>query len=229
MSRYFFSLSGLAAAALGCVLAALLVWPAPASARAPEHRHSERHGFSGPARPDFGREVRRPPQGARRLHSPRYGVHYVHRGTFYRPLHHGYRVVRPPVGLVVNWLPTGYVMLNVAGLNYAYYDGIYYQPMASGYRVVEAPMTTLVTPTPPPPPPQRLPLPSQALGQVRVQVEMLNVRSGPSRLQPVVGHVTAGTSLVVLGTAPDWYYVQLPDGTYGWVWAQFVVGELRQP
>lgn len=172
-------------------------------------------------RPSYGKVVHELPRGHRTLHS-RHGVHYYAHGIYYRPYDNGYRVIRPPVGIVIASLPLGYIDLNIGNRVYARYNDVYYRPVTRGYMVVEPPPSA-----PPAPQPDVTAIPANSLGQVTVNVEVLNVRSGPSRLQPVVDHVTLSDVLIVLATAPDWYYVRLPDGGYGWIWAEFARGQVN--
>lgn len=53
--------------------------------------------------------------------------------------------------------------------------------------------------------------------RARVQVSGLNVRVRPSLFAPVRRLVTGGTSLVVLKQYNSWDWVQLPNGSFGWV------------
>jgi len=126
------------------------------------------------------------------------------------------------VGLVIATLPLGYIDVRFGNRIYARYNDVYYAPTARGYMVVEPPPSA-----PPAPQPDVTAVPANALGRVDVTVEVLNVRSGPGRLHSVVDHVAAGDKLVVLATAPEWYYVRLPEGGYGWVWAEFTRGTLK--
>ncbi|MBN2644389.1 MAG: SH3 domain-containing protein [Desulfuromonadaceae bacterium] len=177
----------------------------------------------GTERPPYGFETRHLPPRARVIRSPRFGEHYYHRGIFYQPFGPVFRVVRPPIGLIVTHLPLGYIELNFGGHPYARYNDIYYRPVRQGYMVVEPPVEA-----PPAPQPDVTAVPSQSLGEAVVTVEVLNVRSGPSRLQPVVEHVAQGDALIILGSAPDWYYVRLPNGSFGWVWADFIRTDLKR-
>lgn len=174
-------------------------------------------------RPGYGNIVHTLPQGHRTLNS-RHGIHYYSHGIYYRPYNHGYRVIRPPVGLVITSLPSGYIDLHVGSRVYARYNDVYYRPVSRGYMVVEPPPSA-----PPPPQPDVTATPANALGQVTVTVDVLNVRSGPSRLHPVVDHVARADALFVLATAPRWYYVRLPEGGYGWIWAEFAQGRVNWP
>jgi N-acetylmuramoyl-L-alanine amidase len=54
-----------------------------------------------------------------------------------------------------------------------------------------------------------------------VNVDSLNVRSGPGVDYPVTTQVRMGDALTVQGTSDDWYYVSLPDGSNGWVLSKF--------
>lgn len=186
----------------------------PASSALAEKRHS---------RPNYGKVVHDLPRGHRTLHS-RHGVHYYSRGIYYRNIDRGYRVIRPPAGLVIASLPLGYIDLYLGNQVYARYNDVYYRPVPRGYMVVEPPPSA-----PPAPQPDVTAIPANALGQVSVVVDVLNVRSGPSRLHAVVDHVARADVLIVLATAPRWYYVRLPEGGYGWVWAEFARGAISWP
>lgn len=84
-------------------------------------------------------------------------------------------------------------------------------------------------PAPPSPEPQPAPAtpaaPAEeaAIGSVRVNASMLNVRSEPSMNGEIVTHARKGEKLAVLADSGDWVRVRLADGTKGWVSAQHVV------
>jgi TonB family protein len=71
-------------------------------------------------------------------------------------------------------------------------------------------------PEPPPPPPAVT---------VRVTGSTLNVRGGPSAGAAVVGKVRKGERLTLLEERPDWYRVQLPSGSEGWVSSRYALKE----
>jgi uncharacterized protein YgiM (DUF1202 family)/cell wall-associated NlpC family hydrolase len=60
---------------------------------------------------------------------------------------------------------------------------------------------------------------------ITVSVTSLNVRSTPSSSGAVIGSVYQGQKLVVVGKSNGWYKVQLPNGTVGWVSADYVAGK----
>jgi hypothetical protein len=60
-------------------------------------------------------------------------------GFYYRHVNNVYKVVRPPVGLRVEYLPTGYEHIIVQGRSLYFYQGIYYGLDNGGYRVIEEP------------------------------------------------------------------------------------------
>ncbi|WP_165859365.1 N-acetylmuramoyl-L-alanine amidase [Desulfofundulus salinus] len=66
---------------------------------------------------------------------------------------------------------------------------------------------------------------SGGMGQVVVQGNGVNVRSGPGLQHAVVTQVNRGERLAVLGKVPDWYQVQLPGGGTGWIVAWYVQEE----
>ena len=140
--------------------------------------------------------------------------YFYHKGIYYRPDPKGFRVVRPPHGMVIGHLPDGFETLVIAGITYFLFAGIYYHHTASGYVVVEAPPEVSGGEDPLPP----------ANGQTLVvQAQMLNVRSGPGLNHAIIRQVRSGQQLIVQGSAPDWYYVRLPDGTFGWVMSRYTV------
>jgi uncharacterized protein YgiM (DUF1202 family) len=141
---------------------------------------------------------------------------FYHHGVFYRSGSRGFVVVHAPVGAVVAYLPIGFTTIVLGGIPYYYYDNVYYQRVPSGYIVAEPPPGAQV----PVPPPGVEPYPAEA-GQVAVTAELLNVRSGPGLDQPVFSQVVKGTVLVIQGSAEGWYYVQLPNGQFGWVMTKF--------
>lgn len=166
------------------------------------------------------REPSRPPSRLRTL--PRgYNVvrsrerqYFVHRGHFYERAHDGFVLIHPPIGVIVTTLPLGYVVVHIAGVRYFVSGGVYYRPAPSGYVIVEPPQPAPVT---------------RETHTVMVQVENLNVRRGPGLDFEVVGVVSQGVRLLVYGDAPDWYYVRLPDGTFGWVMHRLTVPVGDQP
>jgi len=50
---------------------------------------------------------------------------------------------------------------------------------------------------------------------------LLNVRSGPEKIFPVIFQVHEGEPLVVYGYAPDWLYVKYQDNAFGWVMLKY--------
>lgn len=60
-----------------------------------------------------------------------------------------------------------------------------------------------------------------ASGTVSVNVEALNVRSGPGLHLGVIGRVRYGEVLTVLGSSPGWLNVRTPFGGVGWVMARY--------
>ena len=57
---------------------------------------------------------------------------------------------------------------------------------------------------------------------VRVKVDSANVRGGPSTRYSVIGRVTRGEEIPVLGSQGGWLKVRLADGTEGWVYSKIV-------
>lgn len=164
-----------------------------------DHRYD--HGYNYRMRP--GMTVPALPRGYYTLHAP-HQQYYVHGGYFYGRARPGFVVVRPPIGVVVATLPFGYLSLSIGGSNYFFSGGVYFRPAPSGYVVVPPPYPT-----------------AAATGTIVVQANALNVRLGPGLDYGVVGVVSGGIQLPIYGSAPDWYYVRTPNGTYGWVMMNF--------
>jgi hypothetical protein len=140
--------------------------------------------------------------------------YYYYGGRYYRPYRSGgYVVVRPPVGFYVPILPLGFITLLIAGITYYTFAGIYYRASSGGYVVVDAPAGAVVNSPAAP----AIGAPSAPIGQAVVMAPLLNVRSGPGMNYPVVTTVMQGYSINVYGSAPDWLYVQAPNGQFGWV------------
>lgn len=73
------------------------------------------------------------------------GLSFIfHDGLYYRHYKQGYKVVRPPVGLTVRYLPAGYERIVARGLTYYFAQGIYYVFDDGAYRVINEPSDTLI-------------------------------------------------------------------------------------
>jgi hypothetical protein len=84
--------------------------------------------------------------------------YWFHGGVWYRPWNGGFRVVLPPIGLVIPVLPGAYVTLNFGGVPWYYAGGVYYRQVPDGY-VVSNPPPEAANAQPAPPPPPRKPDP----------------------------------------------------------------------
>lgn len=136
-------------------------------------------------------------------------------GIFYTRDPKGFRVVDAPRGVIVRTLPVGFETLLVAGVTYFVFAGVYYNRADAGYVVVEAPPAQPVTTA------AAVVAPVGNGTALAVDVELLNVRSGPGLNHSVVSRVRSGDTITIQGTSGEWYYVALPDGSYGWVMAKF--------
>lgn len=74
--------------------------------------------------------------------------YYYDDGVYYEPYGNGYTVVAPPVGAVVNYLPDGYITVEVDGGVYYYYGGAFYVDQGNSFRVVPAPVGAIVSEIP---------------------------------------------------------------------------------
>ncbi|MBN1643356.1 MAG: SH3 domain-containing protein [Dehalococcoidales bacterium] len=146
--------------------------------------------------------------------------YYYHRGIYYRPLPDGYVVTTPPVGAVVIKLPPGHITFRSGGIEYYYYGNVYYNKVPSGYIVVNPPYETSTASSIP-----EYQSASPMLSQAKVTSHMLNVRSGPGMDHAITFQVSQGTILEIHGTAPEWLFVKLPSGEFGWVMKKFTVSD----
>jgi len=158
-----------------------------------------------------------PPGGQMLRH--RGSEYFFHRGRCYRHGPKGYFWVRPPLGIISYSLPAAALTVLIGGLTYYVYDNVYYRRVPAGYQVVQVPTQTTTVVQPPPEAPVN---PAVSEIQVVVTAKILNVRSGPGINHAVLTRIYMGNVLIVQGSAVDWYYVRLPDNTYGWVMKSFV-------
>ncbi|MDT9002400.1 DUF6515 family protein [Paucibacter sp. APW11] len=133
-----------------------------------DNRYHHDHYYPGP-----GYVERVLPPGAVVVahHADRY---YFHGGVWYRPWSRGYRVIMPPVGVIIPILPPAYVTLRVGGMPYYYANGIYYAPAvgAPGYVVVQPPAgAETAAPAPAPAPARPDPIIYPRNGQTAQQTE----------------------------------------------------------
>lgn len=156
--------------------------------------------------------VKLPPKHARYRHRGR--VYHSHRGRYYRHTRRGYVVVaRPPRGLVVSVLPSGWTVIRRGGHRYYRVHNVYYRPVKRGYVVVDPPAEPVVV-TQTPKVVQSTPLSG---GYVKVTVPALNVRSGPGQGYGVLAQTYQGHELYLLEQSGSWLRVRLPTGKTGWV------------
>jgi len=174
-------------------------------------------------RPDAhprGKVVVKLPRGHRavRVGKDRY---YHHRGVFYRRGPSGYVVVGAPIGAVVLSIPVGSRAVVAGGLTYYLYGGAYYRRARTGYAVVEPPAKTVIVKEVSP----LRPSVEQVGDRVSVTATLLNVRSGPGMGFPVIHQLRDGDLLTVHGYAPEWLYVKLPAGEFGWVMVRYTTSK----
>lgn len=178
------------------------------------HGYREHHNRGGRHVPVFTHV----PPGSQKVRH-RGDNYYFHRGRFYRHGPEGYFWVRPPIGIISYSLPAAAVTVLIGGVTYYAYDDVYYRRVSAGYQVVQVPTrTTAIVHTPP-----DIPVDSADSGtQVVVTTKILNVRSGPGINHGVLTRTYMGNVLIIQGSSADWYYVRLPDNTFGWVMKSFV-------
>lgn len=154
----------------------------------------------------YGMVVKVLPRGYRVLNFKNVKYYYRH-GLFYRPKGPRWVVVPPPIGAVVATLSATAILVNVLGRSYYLCEGTYYKKIPAGYKVVKAP----------PPPTNDL----DSDKRVRVTAPLLNVRSGPGKQHRVLEQISKGNILTIKGNTRKWLYVELKDGTMGWVMKKY--------
>lgn len=117
----------------------------------------------------------------------------------------------PPIGMHIKGPLKGHRPIHIDGLTYFFLGGIFYRPLGQGYVVVTPPIKT-----------DRY---TETLAwegdQIQVVVPTLNVRSGPGTRHAILKEVKQGDVLVVQSSSSGWYYVKLPDSSFGWVMVEF--------
>jgi len=91
-----------------------------------------------------------------------------------------------------------------------------------------SPMPPTWTPVPPPTAtPTATATPFQPF-EAKALTDYLNVRENPGYLFAIETQLAKDTPFKVLGKSPggEWIYVELEDGTNGWIFAQLIVSEL---
>ncbi|MBN2124741.1 MAG: SH3 domain-containing protein [Deltaproteobacteria bacterium] len=163
-----------------------------------------------------GRVINRLPPRHRTIDVRGDRYHY-HDGIFYKRRPSGFLAVRAPVGALVFSIPLGSRAVVSAGITYYHHTGVYYRRAPRGYLVVEPPVETVVVREVSP----VVPSERSSGEKVLVTAYALNVRSGPGAHFPVVRQVGKGDLLTVHGYAPEWLYVCLPGGEFGWVMSRY--------
>ena len=153
----------------------------------------------------------------RRMHFNRHDHHrrikhrgqnyYYQHGYFYRGGPYGYFLVNAPIGAVVWSLGFGFDTIWIGGSAYYHYGGTYYQRAPAGYVVVEQPVGAVAVREPYEGP----------TGSVYIEAYALNVRAQAGMNHPVIDQLHEGDIVTVYGTAPGWFYVELPNGYFGWI------------
>ena len=183
----------------------------------PESRQDDHRGKHDRRAKEHPAFVHVPPGSQKVRH--RGDNYYFHRGHFYRHGPQGYFWVRPPIGIISYSLPAAAITVLIGGLTYYVYEDVYYRRVPAGYQVVQVPtQTTTIVHTSPAVPVN----PANSGAQVVVTAKILNVRSGPGMNHGILTQTYMGNVLIVQGNSADWYYVRLPDNTYGWVMKSLV-------
>lgn len=125
------------------VLAAAVLWSGTVTADpSGPHHGAQRGGRHAYARhyPPPGHVVRRLPPSYHVTHHHRYRYYYTG-GVWYRPYGAYYRVIAPPVGVSVAFLPDLYTTVWFGGVPYYYANSVYYVRRSDGpgYVVTEPP------------------------------------------------------------------------------------------
>ena len=179
-------------------------------------RNRSKRRIISPSSPRYGYVVPKLPRGYRRIWHKSKPYYYIS-GVFYTPGPSGFIVVRAPIGSIVVSLPVGFRRIWVSDAYYYTYGGTFYRRAPSGFVVVAPPAEVILEEEAP-----VIVQPSEAAaGQVSVTASILNVRSGPDFSYPLIYQVHSGYILEVHGQSREWLYVELPNGEFGWVMAEF--------
>lgn len=137
------------------------------------------------------------------------GVSPVHAGRYPGYRHHRYH--HPHWGAFGVGIITGSIVAN-----------LFYGPPARAI-IVEPATPIVVQPAPVIVQRSYAPVypPAAAGNWVSVTTPILNVRSGPGLNFSITGRVYQGDLLLAKGSAPQWVYVRLPGGNFGWVMTEF--------
>lgn len=136
---------------------------------------------------------------------------FYHLGHYYQQTNEGYVSVTAPIGARLEVLPSGCSSFRTNGRLYFNCADVYYEPYGNGFIVVESPAAT------------------ESYGgqlarsgdKLRITANALNVRSGPGKRFSVVNKVYRGQIVEVDSFDRGWYYVIMPDGSYGWVMSKY--------
>ncbi len=138
--------------------------------------------------------------------------YYFHNGYYYQKNRNGFNVVTAPVGITIKKLPSGAQSVKIGTDVYYNYYGVYYKKSRNGYVVIERPRGIKITS-----PKQNL----KKTFMVKVDSPVLNVRTAPAMGSSVTDRVYRGAKLTVRAKNNGWYYVRLPNGSFGWVNSRF--------
>lgn len=143
--------------------------------------------------------------------------YYVHGGRFYIKKPPGFVAIRTPLGAVVTSLPIGARAVLFGGITFYVSNDVYYRKILEGYLVVERPPhKSDLQETSPLEPSHRF------QGKVvTVQANQLNVRSGPGLNFSVVQQARRHQALTIHAYAPEWLFVEMTDGSFGWVMLKY--------
>lgn len=131
-------------------------------------------------------------------------------GLFYRPGPRGYIVTPAPVGAMITALPQGAILVYIDGLPYYTCSGTYYKKTGSGYVVVSQPVKQMG--------------PDIGIGQtLLVNVDLLNVRSGPGLNYEVMQQIGKDTVIEVESVSSDWCLIRLNGKSIGWIRSIYTV------
>lgn len=70
--------------------------------------------------------------------------YHYYDGVYYQPYNNGYRVVPPPYGASIRYLPSGYSTIALGDDTFYYYAGVFYINDGTGYIITQAPPGAVV-------------------------------------------------------------------------------------
>jgi hypothetical protein len=181
--------------------------PPPPPPRYREHRDYYSHApWDYRHRPHYGSVHRHLPSDTFRFFLGGIPFFYIG-GVYFQSGPGGYVVVTPPIGARIQVLPEGCSYFYFHGRRCYSCDDVFYEELDNAYVVIERP--------------PRFRLIAEAGDEVLIETDTLNVRSGPGRRYDTINLLQRDETVEVGAVDGDWYYVNLRNGSYGWIMRKY--------